>query len=189
MTIEDRPFDPALFLHESQAPHDDPDMVEPCGTDDNPTDDTAAQRAHKTALRRSQGDRTDWKTYLDHIPGTRLIPDELLSIGTKQRRTLSIRSALERRDQRRASGIPIHYTHIAFKRLSPEKREALASSKHGLAVRLMDVGGRFQPDADFYWFNTPEDAAEHLSHLYRSGTAKARPRQTIEEYRAETQIC
>ncbi|RUU39459.1 hypothetical protein EOD08_14800, partial [Mesorhizobium sp. M6A.T.Ca.TU.002.02.2.1] len=109
MTDDARPFDRALFLHEREITQDDQDH--------DPDDEgsalaiatATAKRQNKTALRATQGDRTDWKQHLVNALGYRNIPDAKLSFRTKQGRSKSIRAAAERRERRRELGVAIHY--------------------------------------------------------------------------------
>ncbi|MBT1155690.1 hypothetical protein J1C56_08800 [Aminobacter anthyllidis] len=177
---DDRLTDWALILHERQSPQDDPnhhddesDSVVDCDGS------KAKQRQHKTALRSGQGDRTDWKQHLYGLPGQRLIPDALLSIRTKQARTASLKAAALRRTKRRDdSGIPIHYSRLAWRRLPQAKRDQFNQSRKALAW----IGPRWDVDRDFSWYHTGDDGGEHLDQLFRFGAAQAQPKQSFQDH-------
>lgn len=165
MTDDARPFDRALFLHERQAPPDDHYHDD---DDDSAPAISTAKRQAKTALRASQGDRTDWKQHLVNVPGYRNVPDIKLSLRTKQARTLSIKAAADRREKRRENGVTVHYVRFAWKRLGQSKRDQFAQSRRALAW----IGPRWDADRDFGWYDD-EGGGLHLDHLFRFGTAKA----------------
>src|SRR5438132_89402 len=127
MTEDLQPFDVALFLHERQTiqlDHKD---------DANALASVNAKRQAKTALRASQGDRTDWKQQLVNAPGYRNIPDTKLSTRTKQARTRSIKAAADRREKRREKGVTVHYARFAWKRLAQAKRDQFNLGRKELA--------------------------------------------------------
>lgn len=98
------PFDRAGHEHENQAAQDD----------DEAPDATVSKRQHKTALRSSQGDRKDYARELDHLPGSRVVPNTRLPLRVKQARARSTEAAAARREKRRSShGILIHLDRAA----------------------------------------------------------------------------
>lgn len=161
------PFDRARHDHENQP------------VDDEDTDDSLdIKRKRKTALRASQGDRTDWKQHLDMAPGCRHVPDDKMTLAKKRIRSASIRAAAVRRTKRRDElGIALHYIDAAWRRLSPAQRGAFDRDRKSLAF----VGPRWDAEHHFGWW-----CADILDHLFRFGTRKARPRQTYISYMRET---
>lgn len=183
MTDDARPFDRALFLHERQAPPDDHDHDD---DDDSAlamataTATATAKRQAKTALRATQGDRTDWKQHLVNGPGYRNVPDIKLSLRTKQARTHSIKAAADRREKRREKGVTIHYGRFAWKRLGQAKRDQFDLVRKSLAW----IGPRWDANRDFGRYDD-ESCEQHLDHLFRFGTAKAHPRTPWVQYYRE----
>lgn len=167
MTDDARPFDRALFLHERETIQSDHDDEE----DDSALAIATAttKRQAKTALRASQGDRTDWKQQLVNAPGYHNTPDTKLSLRTKQARTHSIKAAADRREKRREKGVAIHYAQFAWKRLGQAKRDQFDLSRKALAW----IGPRWDADRDFGRYSDGADGGQHLDHLFRFGTAKA----------------
>ncbi|UVK39845.1 hypothetical protein LHFGNBLO_001256 [Mesorhizobium sp. AR10] len=162
MTEDARPFDRAVFLHERETPpdvHDDDISALAMAT-------ATARRQAKSALRASQGDRTNWKQHLINAPGYRNVPDTKLSFRTKQARTHSIKAAADRREKRREQGVTVHYGRFAWKRLAQAKRDQFDLSRKALAW----IGPRWDADRDFGRY---DDGEQHLDHLFRFGTAKA----------------
>ncbi|MER9657232.1 hypothetical protein NKJ26_27760 [Mesorhizobium sp. M0152] len=167
MTDDLQPFDVALFLHERQTiqlDHKDDANALAMAT-------ATAKRQAKTALRASQGDRTDWKQHLVNAPGYRNIADTKLSLRTKQARTGSIKAAADRREKRREQGVTIHYDRFAWKRLGQAKREQFDQSRKALAW----IGPRWDANRDFGWYDD-QSVGQHLDHLFRFGSAKAVPK-------------
>ncbi|RWQ52763.1 hypothetical protein [Mesorhizobium sp.] len=169
MTDDARPFDRALFLHERQ---DDQDHDHDGDEGNALAIATAtAKRQNKTALRATQGDRTDWKQDLINAPGYRNIPNAKLPFRTKQARTNSIKAAAERREKRRELGVAIHYGQFAWKRLGQAKRDQFDLVRKSLAW----IGPRWDANRDFGRYDE-RDGGQHLDHLFRFGTATAHPR-------------
>lgn len=180
MTDDARPFDRALFLHERETTPDDQDH--------DPDDALAiatvtAKRQAKSALRASQGDRTDWKQHLVNAPGYRNVPDTKLSLRTKQARTSSIKAAADRREKRREEGVPIHYAQFAWKKLGQAKRDQFDLSRKALAW----IGPRWDADRDFGRYSDGADGGQHLDHLFRFGTAKAHAKTPWLQHHREAQ--
>lgn len=164
MTDDARPFDRALFLQEREFTPDDHDD----GSSALPMATVAAKRQAKTALRATQGDRTDWKQHLVHALGYRNVPDTKLSLRTKQARTHSIKAAADRRQKRREKGIAVHYCGFAWTRLGQAKRDRFNLIRNSLAW----IGPRWDANRDFGYYDA-DSCGRHLDHLFRFGTAKA----------------
>jgi hypothetical protein len=175
MTDNLQPFGGASFLHERTTIQFDND-------DDSPLSmaTATAKRQAKTALRATQGDRTDWKQHLVNAPGYRNVPDIKLSIRKKQARTHSIKAAADRREKRREKGVTVHYRRFAWKRLAQAKRDQFDLVRKSLAW----IGPRWDANRDFGWCLDGADDGQHLDHLFRFGTAKAHPRTPwVQHYR------
>lgn len=105
-----------------------------------------------------------------------------LTRGQKGRQTRILKAAVQRRNKRRQEhGTVIHYDRSAWRKLKPEQQAAFNAECRSHAF----LGPRWDFNEHFYWFDDDRDNAAFLDHLFRSGSAIPRPKQSAHDHDRE----